>query len=111
MPIRRIAFLTPGNFAEDDPAAGLEAALRLFAEGERLGFDGAWIRSRHLERSVGSAATFLAAATQRTRRSLLEPAIDVQPFFARLACAAELPHLRIWDDALLNAPAQALVNA
>jgi len=71
MPIRRIAFLTPGNFAEDDPASGLEAALQLFAEGEALGFDSAWVRSRHLERGVGSAATFLAAASQRTRRIAL----------------------------------------
>ena len=75
MPIRRIAFLTPANYAEDDPAPGLEAALRLFAEGERLGFDGAWVRSRHLERGVGSAATFLAAASQRTRRIELGAAV------------------------------------
>jgi homoserine dehydrogenase len=49
--------------------------------------------------------------TSRWRRSALEPALEVAPFFARLACAAELPHLRIWDDAILRAPAQALANA
>jgi len=68
MGISHIAFLTPANYAEDDPRSGLEAALRLFEAAEALGFDGAWVRSRHLERGVSSAATFLAAASQRTRR-------------------------------------------
>jgi hypothetical protein len=27
--IRHIAFVTPGNYTEDDPETGLEAALRL----------------------------------------------------------------------------------
>lgn len=75
MSIRRLAFLTPGNYAEEDPLAGLEAALKLFAFGEKLGFDGAWVRQRHLERGVSSAATFLAAATQRTRRIELGAAV------------------------------------
>ncbi|MFM9923760.1 LLM class flavin-dependent oxidoreductase [Variovorax sp. H27-G14] len=67
MSIRHLAFLTPGNYTEEDPLAGLEAALKLFEFGETLGFNGAWVRQRHLERGVSSAATFLAAATQRTR--------------------------------------------
>ncbi|SFO56032.1 Flavin-dependent oxidoreductase, luciferase family (includes alkanesulfonate monooxygenase SsuD and methylene tetrahydromethanopterin reductase) [Variovorax sp. OK605] len=75
MSIRRLAFLTPGNYAEEDPLAGLEAALKLFAFGEKLGFDGAWVRQRHLERGVSSATTFLAAATQRTRRIELGAAV------------------------------------
>lgn len=75
MSIRHLAFLTPGNFAEADPFAGLEAALKLFEFGEKLGFDGAWVRQRHLERGVSSAATFLAAATQRTRRIELGAAV------------------------------------
>ncbi|MGJ7615374.1 MULTISPECIES: LLM class flavin-dependent oxidoreductase [unclassified Variovorax] len=75
MSIRHLAFLTPGNFAEADPFAGLEAALKLFKFGEKLGFNGAWVRQRHLERGVSSAATFLAAATQRTRRIELGAAV------------------------------------
>ena len=75
MSIRHLAFLTPGNYAEADPLAGLETALGLFELGERLGFDGAWVRQRHLERGVSSAATFLAAATQRTRRIELGVAV------------------------------------
>jgi alkanesulfonate monooxygenase SsuD/methylene tetrahydromethanopterin reductase-like flavin-dependent oxidoreductase (luciferase family) len=75
MTIDHIAFLTPANYAEDDPGAGLEAALQLFERGEALGFDSAWVRSRHLERGVSSAATFLAAASQRTRRIGLGAAV------------------------------------
>ena len=56
--IRHLAFLTPGNYAEADPFAGLEAALKLFEFGEKHGFDSAWVRQRHLERGVSSAATF-----------------------------------------------------
>ncbi|MEU1518658.1 LLM class flavin-dependent oxidoreductase [Streptomyces sp. NPDC005811] len=73
--ITSLALLTPGNFADDDPYTGLEETLRLFAYGERLGFDGAWIRQRHLEHGVGSAAVFLAAAGQRTERIELGTAV------------------------------------
>lgn len=73
--ITSLAFLTPGNFADDDSYTGLEETLQLFEYGERLGFDGAWIRQRHLEHGVGSAAVFLAAASQRTRRIELGTAV------------------------------------
>ncbi|MET7402147.1 LLM class flavin-dependent oxidoreductase [Dactylosporangium sp. NPDC005572] len=75
MTVTTLAFLTPGNFADDDPYAGLEATLRLFEFAERLGFDGGWIRQRHLEHGVGSAAVFLAAAGQRTTRLQLGTAV------------------------------------
>ncbi|WP_280234903.1 LLM class flavin-dependent oxidoreductase [Nocardia cyriacigeorgica] len=74
-PITTLSFLTPGNYPDDDPAAGLEDTLQLFEFGERLGFDGAWIRQRHLEHGVGSAAVFLAAAGQRTSRIELGTAV------------------------------------
>lgn len=70
-----INFLIPGNFSEDDPLAGLERTLDIIARGEALGYDGAWVRQRHLERGVSSAATFLAAATQRTTRIGLGTAV------------------------------------
>jgi alkanesulfonate monooxygenase SsuD/methylene tetrahydromethanopterin reductase-like flavin-dependent oxidoreductase (luciferase family) len=73
--ITSLAFLTPGNFSDDDPRTGLEETLQLFEYGERLGFDGAWIRQRHLEHGVGSAAVFLAAAGQRTERVELGTAV------------------------------------
>lgn len=75
MSISRIGFLTPGNYPDANPYAGLERALRLFELGEQLGYDNAWVRQRHLERAVSSASTFLAAATQRTQRIELGTAV------------------------------------
>ncbi len=65
--INHFAFLVPGNYTDEDPARGLEDTLGLFELGERLGYGSAWVRQRHLERGVSSAATFLAAASQRTK--------------------------------------------
>ena len=73
--MNHFALLIPGNHAGDDPFPGLEDTLCLFTEAEELGYDSAWIRQRHLERGVSSAATFLAAATQRTERIGLGTAV------------------------------------
>ena len=75
MTISHFALLIPGNFAGDDPFAGLEETLGLFELAEDLGYDSAWVRQRHLERGVSSAATFLAAASQRTKRIGLGTAV------------------------------------
>ncbi|MFT4039990.1 MAG: LLM class flavin-dependent oxidoreductase [Thermomicrobiales bacterium] len=75
--IREAGFITAGNYPDHDPAGGLEAQLQLFEFGEQLGYDTAGVRERHLEHGVSSAATFLAAATQRTRTITLES--DVFP--------------------------------
>ncbi|ADG78597.1 Luciferase-like, subgroup OS=Tsukamurella paurometabola (strain ATCC 8368 / DSM / CCUG 35730/ CIP 100753 / JCM 10117 / KCTC 9821 / NBRC 16120 / NCIMB 702349/ NCTC 13040) OX=521096 GN=Tpau_1985 PE=4 SV=1 [Tsukamurella paurometabola] len=66
MAIASLAFLTPGNYLDHDPSAGLEDTLRLIEFGERSGYRGAWVRQRHLEHGISSAAVFLAAASQRT---------------------------------------------
>lgn len=73
--IEHFAFLIPGSHHEDNPAQGLEDTLQLFEHGERLGYDSGWVRQRHLERGISSAATFLAAATQRTKRIGLGTAV------------------------------------
>src|ERR1700691_5844390 len=73
--IRSLSFLSPGNFPDEDPYAGLEETLQLFEYGEGLGFDGAWIRQRHLEHGVSTAAVFLAAASQRTTQIELGSAV------------------------------------
>lgn len=73
--IRHLAFLIPGSYAPDAPATGLEETLRLFAHAEELGYDSAWVRQRHLESGVSSAAVFLAAASQRTSRIGLGSAV------------------------------------
>ncbi|MEI2297203.1 LLM class flavin-dependent oxidoreductase [Ensifer sp. MJa1] len=64
--IDQIGFLSPGNYAPDNPLDGLEKTLSLLQYGEALGFASAWVRQRHLEPGISSAAAFLAAATQRT---------------------------------------------
>lgn len=73
--IGSLLLLVPGSFTDDDPYQGLESTLRLFEYGERLGFDGAWIRQQHLVPNVSSAPVFLAAASQRTRRIELGTAV------------------------------------
>lgn len=75
MKIAHLGFLTPGNFPDTDPSGGLDRTLDLFRYGEDLGYDSAWVRQRHLERAVSSAATFLAAASQRTERIALGAAV------------------------------------
>ncbi len=55
--------------------AGDRGNTGLFEVGEALGFHSAWVRQRHLERGVSSAATFLAAASQRTKRIGLGTAV------------------------------------
>ncbi|WP_404825006.1 hypothetical protein [Burkholderia cepacia] len=70
--IDHIAFQTQGNYPDEDARAGFERTLELFRVGEVLGYDSAWVRQRHLERAVSSAATLLAAASQPVDRR--EPA-------------------------------------
>ncbi|MFJ4219588.1 LLM class flavin-dependent oxidoreductase [Curtobacterium luteum] len=77
MSVRSLSVLVPGNFDDDAPVAGLEATLDLFVQAERLGVGGAWVRHRHLEHGIGSAAVFLAAASQRT--STIELGVAVVP--------------------------------
>src|SRR6478736_1937721 len=64
--MKSISFLTPGNYLDHAPGKGLEETLQLFELAEQLGYDGAWVRQRHLEHGISSATVFLAAASQRT---------------------------------------------
>jgi alkanesulfonate monooxygenase SsuD/methylene tetrahydromethanopterin reductase-like flavin-dependent oxidoreductase (luciferase family) len=100
--IRHIAFLTPGNYDDADPRRGLEDALSLFEHGEALGFDSAWIRQRHLEAGVSSAATFLAAATQRTRRIGLGTAVIQMGYENPFRLAEDLSLVDVLSAGRLN---------
>jgi len=75
MTISKLSFLIPGNYAENDPHTGLEATLRIIELGEALGYHCAWVRQRHLEHGISSAAVFLAAASQRTHQIELGSAV------------------------------------
>jgi alkanesulfonate monooxygenase SsuD/methylene tetrahydromethanopterin reductase-like flavin-dependent oxidoreductase (luciferase family) len=74
-PLRKLGFLSIGLFDRDDPAAGHESTLRIVELGERLGFDNAWLRHRHLQYGISSPIAVLAAASQRTSRIGLGTAV------------------------------------
>ncbi|MBQ0889598.1 LLM class flavin-dependent oxidoreductase [Streptomyces sp. RM72] len=74
-PLCKLGFLTIGLFDEADPRQGHESTLRLIELGERLGFDSAWVRSRHLQFGISSPVAVLAAASQRTTRIELGTAV------------------------------------
>ena len=48
VPLEKLGFLTIGLFEGDDPGPGIESTLQVIELGERLGFDSAWLRHRHL---------------------------------------------------------------
>jgi alkanesulfonate monooxygenase SsuD/methylene tetrahydromethanopterin reductase-like flavin-dependent oxidoreductase (luciferase family) len=67
-PLRKLGFLTIGLFDPADPAVGHESTLQVIELGERLGFDSAWLRHRHLQFGISSPIAMMAAASQRTSR-------------------------------------------
>lgn len=103
MSFHHFAFLTPGNFSAAAPGAGLEETLRLITEGEDLGFDSAWVRQRHLERGISSAATFLAAASQRTSRIGLGTAVIQLGYENPFRLAEDLATVEALSGGRLNA--------
>jgi alkanesulfonate monooxygenase SsuD/methylene tetrahydromethanopterin reductase-like flavin-dependent oxidoreductase (luciferase family) len=74
-PLRKLGFLTIGLFDGDDPGRGHESTLSVIELGERLGFDSAWLRHRHLQYGISSPVAVLAAASQRTSRIELGTAV------------------------------------
>lgn len=100
--ISHISFLTPGNYPDDAPAQGLEETLQLFEQGERLGYNGAWVRQRHLEHGVSSASTFLAAASQRARRIELGCAVIQVGYESPFRLAEDLSTVDVLSHGRLN---------
>ncbi|MDR6871736.1 alkanesulfonate monooxygenase SsuD/methylene tetrahydromethanopterin reductase-like flavin-dependent oxidoreductase (luciferase family) [Bosea sp. BE125] len=100
--IGHIGFLIPGNYAEERPAEGLEDTLSLFARAEALGYDSAWVRQRHLETGISSASTFLAAATQRTRRIGLGVAVIHMGYENPMRLAEDLATVDVLGNGRLN---------
>ncbi|MCL2582720.1 MAG: hypothetical protein FWE35_09715 [Streptosporangiales bacterium] len=49
VPLSKLGFLTIGLFDGSSPRAGHESTLEIISLGERLGFDSAWLRHRHLQ--------------------------------------------------------------
>jgi alkanesulfonate monooxygenase SsuD/methylene tetrahydromethanopterin reductase-like flavin-dependent oxidoreductase (luciferase family) len=101
-PLRKLGFLTIGLFEGDDPAAGHESTLEIIELGERLGFDSAWLRHRHLQYGISSPVAVLAAATQRTSRIGLGTAVIPLGWENPLRLAEDLATVDILSGGRLN---------
>ncbi|MFH9347795.1 LLM class flavin-dependent oxidoreductase [Kitasatospora sp. NPDC017646] len=101
-PLRKLGFLTIGLFDEADPRRGHESTLDLIALGERLGFDSAWLRHRHLQYGISSPVAVLAAATQRTSRIQLGTAVTPLGWENPLRLAEDLATVDLLSGGRLN---------
>ena len=101
-PLRKLGFLTIGLFDAAQPAAGHETTLQVIELGERLGFDSAWVRHRHLQYGISSPVAVLAAATQRTRRIELGTAVIPLGWENPLRLAEDLATVDVLSGGRLN---------
>jgi alkanesulfonate monooxygenase SsuD/methylene tetrahydromethanopterin reductase-like flavin-dependent oxidoreductase (luciferase family) len=101
-PLERLGFLTIGSFSPQDPAAGHETTLQVIELGERLGFDSAWLRHRHLQHGISSPVAVLAAASQRTRRIALGTAVTPLGFENPLRLAEDWATVDVLSGGRLN---------
>ena len=100
--LEKLGFLTIGLFDPDDPRPGHENTLEIIELGERLGFDSAWVRHRHLQHGISSPTAFLGAATQRTRRIELGTAVTPLGWENPLRLAEDLATLDVLSGGRLN---------
>lgn len=101
-PLRKLGFLTIGLFDETDPRRGHESTLDVIELGERLGFDSAWVRHRHLQYGISSPVAVLAAASQRTSRIDLGTAVIPLGWENPLRLAEDLATVDILSGGRLN---------
>ncbi|MEV1082797.1 LLM class flavin-dependent oxidoreductase [Streptomyces sp. NPDC050211] len=101
-PLRKLGFLTIGLFDEADPRRGHESTLEIIELGERLGFDSAWVRHRHLQYGISSPVAVLAAASQRTRRIELGTAVIPLGWENPLRLAEDLATVDLLSGGRLN---------
>ncbi len=101
-PLHRLGFLTIGLFDGADPGPGHETTLQVIELGERLGFDSAWVRHRHLQYGISSPVAVLAAATQRTRRIELGTAVIPLGWENPLRLAEDLATVDVLSGGRLN---------
>jgi len=102
MPLRRLGFLTIGQFDPADPGRGHEQTLRMIMLAEALGFDSAWVRQRHLQPGISSPVALLAAASQRTSRIALGTAVIPLGLENPLRLAEDLATVDILSEGRLN---------
>ncbi|MFI1996144.1 LLM class flavin-dependent oxidoreductase [Actinoplanes sp. NPDC020271] len=100
--LRKLGFLTIGLFDEADPRRGHESTLEIIELGERLGFDSAWLRHRHLQFGISSPVAVLAAASQRTSRIELGTAVIPLGWENPLRLAEDLATVDLLSGGRLN---------
>ncbi|MEU3937945.1 LLM class flavin-dependent oxidoreductase [Streptomyces sp. NPDC029044] len=101
-PLRKLGFLTIGLFDAADPRRGHESTLEIIELGERLGFDSAWVRHRHLQYGISSPVAVLSAASQRTRRIELGTAVTPLGWENPLRLAEDLATVDLLSGGRLN---------
>ena len=101
-PLRKLGFLTIGLFDDADPRRGHESTLEIIELGERLGFDSAWLRHRHLQYGISSPVAVLAAASQRTTRIELGTAVTPLGWENPLRLAEDLATVDVLTGGRLN---------
>jgi alkanesulfonate monooxygenase SsuD/methylene tetrahydromethanopterin reductase-like flavin-dependent oxidoreductase (luciferase family) len=101
-PLEKLGFLTIGLFDGADPGPGHETTLAVIELGERLGFDSAWVRHRHLQYGISSPVAVLAAASQRTRRIALGTAVIPLGWENPLRLAEDLATVDVLSGGRLN---------
>ncbi|HEY4421187.1 MAG TPA: LLM class flavin-dependent oxidoreductase, partial [Pseudonocardia sp.] len=102
VPLQKLGFLTIGSFDGASPRAGHESTLEVIQLGERLGFDGAWLRHRHLQYGISSPVAVMAAATQRTSRIELGTAVIPLGWENPLRLAEDLATVDILSGGRIN---------
>ncbi len=100
--LEKLGFLTIGLFDREDPGAGHRATLEMIELGERLGFDSAWVRHRHLQYGISSPVAVLAAAAARTSRIELGTAVIPLGWENPLRLAEDLATVDILSGGRLN---------
>ncbi|MFJ5265089.1 LLM class flavin-dependent oxidoreductase [Streptomyces sp. NPDC088387] len=101
-PLCKLGFLTIGLFDAADPRRGHESTLEIIELGERLGFDSAWVRHRHLQYGISSPVAVLAAASQRTSRIELGTAVIPLGWENPLRLAEDLATVDVLSGGRLN---------
>jgi alkanesulfonate monooxygenase SsuD/methylene tetrahydromethanopterin reductase-like flavin-dependent oxidoreductase (luciferase family) len=101
-PLRKLGFLTIGLFDDADPGRGHQSTLEIIELGERLGFDSAWVRHRHLQYGISSPVAVLAAASQRTSRIELGTAVIPLGWENPLRLAEDLATVDLLSGGRLN---------
>ena len=101
-PLQKLGFLTIGLYDPADPGPGHESTLQVIELGERLGFDSAWLRHRHLQHGISSPVAVLAAASQRTSKIALGTAVTPLGWENPLRSAEDLATVDILSGGRLN---------